>query len=148
MPTFETSTVIQCRVETAFEFLARPANVVKVTRPEVQLTLVEFPEYLEKGSRLKFQLAGYGPVQHFEHEITQFEPNRRFVEEQVTGPLQSFVHEHVVEPSGTEQVAFIDRIDFEAPGGLLGFIVTDDRIRESLQANFEFRHQALKSLLE
>ncbi|MCS5724092.1 SRPBCC family protein [Herbiconiux sp. CPCC 203407] len=51
--------------------------------------------------------------------ITEFEPPRRFVDEQTRGPFASFRHEHVFEPADSGSV-MIDRIRFAAPLGPLG----------------------------
>jgi ligand-binding SRPBCC domain-containing protein len=45
-------------------------------------------------------------------------------------------------------VEIIDKIEFEPPGGILGFMITADKIHESLEAGFYHRHQQLKKLLE
>jgi ligand-binding SRPBCC domain-containing protein len=54
--------------------------------------------------------------------ITEFEPPMRFVDEQVSGPFESFRHEHRFEatPGGTRMV---DDWDHAAPLGPIGKLV-------------------------
>ena len=58
------------------------------------------------------------------------------------GPLKSFRHEHLFEttPNGT---LVSDRVEFQPPGGMLGFLVTEDRIRQGLQHGLKFRYEEL-----
>ncbi|UOQ56217.1 SRPBCC family protein [Leucobacter allii] len=53
--------------------------------------------------------------------ITAYDPPRRFVDEQLSGPFRRWWHEHefVEDGAGTRM---IDRIEFEAPFGPLGRI--------------------------
>jgi ligand-binding SRPBCC domain-containing protein len=66
----------------------------------------------------------------------------------VKGVLPRYVHEHILSAEADGQVLVVDRIEFEPPGGLLGFMLTADRLRSSLQSGLVHRHNALKRLLE
>ena len=96
---------------------------------------------------VEFEVAGFGPVQKLVHEITTFDGPRHFTETQRKGPLGSLVHEHLVEEDG-DSIVVVDRIAFEPPGGLAGFIVTESLIQKSLIEGFEHRHRELKRILE
>ena len=147
MPRFESNVTIERSAEAVFAFLIRPENLAKISPPESQLTFVEAPEQITLGTRLAFELGGFGPLQKVVHEISVFEPPNRFVERLVSGPLPVFVHEHVVEAQGEGSVV-IDRIDFEPPGGFIGLLVNEAKILESLKAAFAHRHRSLKEHLE
>jgi hypothetical protein len=52
----------------------------------------------------------------------------------------------LIEPhENPELVTLINRIEFEPPGGLLGFLVTEDKILETLDDGFDFRRTALQA---
>lgn len=147
MPQFQAQVALTCTPEQVFEFLIRPANALMISPPETALNYVDVPEVLELGSRLEFDLGGFGPPQRITHEVTVFESPRLFTESQVTGPLEKWVHQHIVEVH--EQGAQLtDLIEFEPPGGMIGFLVTADRIHESLQTGFAHRHEEMKKMLE
>lgn len=148
MPMFEARVSLPCSPEDAFDFLIRTENMTKISPPEMGLNFVEAPEIVEAGSRLEFKIQGYGQVQHIVHEIVTWERPRIYTEKQVEGPLKHWVHEHLFETDDQQQVTVIDRIEFEPPSGLLGFLITADRIQESLEDGFYHRHQQLKKLLE
>jgi ligand-binding SRPBCC domain-containing protein len=82
------------------------------------------------------------------HEIVEFEPLHRFVEQQVHGPLKFYRHEHVVRAHDGRGIQLIDRIEFQPPGGLAGMLLTESRILKGLQHAFEHRRRELKKHLE
>lgn len=148
MPRFEANLLLNAAQDDVFEFLIRPVNLPAVMPAEANMKLIDVPEVLTLGSRIEFELGGFGVIQRFVHEVTEFDPPHRFTDRQVQGPLKHFVHEHVVQAATDGQVEMIDRIEFEPPGGLAGFVVTKDRILKSLQSSFDHRHRELKRLLE
>jgi ligand-binding SRPBCC domain-containing protein len=147
MALFETSVAIACPPEKAWDFLVRPANLKLITPPEVGLHLVEAPEVLELGSKLLFKVQGWGQVQQFLHEITAFEANRQLSEKMVKGLFGLWVHDHDFSINASGETVITDRIEFEPPPGLLGFLVSKKKILEYLEDGFDHRQEQLKKLL-
>jgi ligand-binding SRPBCC domain-containing protein len=147
MAIFEATIAISCLRQAAFDFLIRPTNALLTSPPDLTVQLLDAPDVLQLGSQVEFEVAGFGPVQRMLHEITAFDGPSHFTETQLKGPLKSFVHEHLVEQDG-DGVIVIDRIAFEPPGGLAGFIVTEALIQKTLAGGFEHRHLTLKRILE
>jgi ligand-binding SRPBCC domain-containing protein len=147
MPVFETETLLACPPAAVFDFLARPANLVLVSPPELHLKLVDAPERLALGARITVQGSKFGIPQKITNEITAFEEGVSFTDTQVQGPFARFVHTHRVEavPGGTRM---LDRIEYEAPGGLVGLLLTNDGIRKDLEALAAYRTRRFKELLE
>jgi ligand-binding SRPBCC domain-containing protein len=148
MPLVEASVSIRCPVERAFDFLTLSENFAKIVPPDLQLRVVQSPGRLALGSRFEVQIMGFGMPQNVIYEITEFVHPHRFEETQVKGPLGRYVHAHAfaTQEDGTIQVS--DRIDFEPPGGMLGFLLTADRLKSSLEQGLTHRHRELKRLLE
>lgn len=142
MASYHTETIVAAPPEDVFDFLIRPENVIRVTAPSSGLKPVKAPEILEQGSRIELELNGFGPPQRFLYEVTEFDRPRRFTETLVKGPLSAFRHEHVFEatPEGTR---VLDLVEFKPPGGMLGFLVTEDRIRQGLVSGLRFRYEEL-----
>jgi ligand-binding SRPBCC domain-containing protein len=142
MAHFQTEITLAAPPEEIFDFLIRPENVIRVTAPNAGIKPISSPEILEQGSRIELELTGYGPPQRFTYEVTEFLRPGKFTETLVKGPLKSFRHEHLFEtgPSGT---LVVDRVEFQPPGGMLGFLVTEDRIRKGLEHGLRFRHEEL-----
>ncbi len=142
MASFRTEVLLAAPAEEIFDFLIRPENVIRVTAPNAGLKPVAAPDVLEQGSRIELELSGFGPPQRFLYEVTEFLRPNRFTETLVKGPLKSFRHEHAFEatPGGT---LVSDAVEFQPPGGMLGFLVTEDRIRKALEVGLRFRHAEL-----
>lgn len=79
--------------------------------------------------------------------VTELEPPRRFVDEQVRGPFRMFHHEHLYsEEAG--QTEMIDRIRFDAPLGIIGRIVERALLGRYLHTLIEQRGRFLKAEAE
>lgn len=128
--------------EEIFDFLSRPENAAKITAPEAGLRTVVAPEVLEHGSRIELELTGFGPPQRFVYEVIEFIRPGRFTEHLVKGPLSAYRHEHIFEETENGTLV-IDAVEFSPPGGMLGFLVNEDRIRSGLEKGMRFRNQEL-----
>ncbi len=147
MAVFESRTPLPCSAERAFSFLTRPANMKAIAPPDLDMVFVTAPEVIELGSKLVFKVRGFGIVQEFEHEIVEFEPQLSFREKMLRGPLPKWTHDYILEPADNDLVILINRIEFEPPGGLLGMIVTEQRVRDQLQDGHVHRSAALQKHL-
>jgi ligand-binding SRPBCC domain-containing protein len=148
MALLEGTVSILCPVERVFDFLTTTDNFTKIVPPDLQLRMVQAPGRLALGSRFEVQILGFGMPQNVIYEITEFVEPLRFQESQVKGPLGRYVHDHAFAPQEDGTVRVTDRIEFAPPGGLLGFLLTEDRLKTSLQQGMEHRHRELKRLLE
>jgi len=146
MPRFESVQVLPRPVEEVFDFFTRPANLPRVSPPELHLEIVEAPERLALGSRLVLKGRRWGVPQRVVSEVTAFEPNAAFTDEQREGPFGKWVHTHRFEPAeGGTKVT--DVIDYEPPRGLLGLVANAAFIERDLQGLFAYRRARLEELL-
>jgi ligand-binding SRPBCC domain-containing protein len=148
MAVFETSVTIAATQAAVFDFLVRPANLQQIMPAEAGLKLGNMPDRLSLGSQLEFQMTGYGPTQHMLYEIVEFDEPHRFLERQIKGPLKKYEHLHLIEPGDNGSVLVVDKLEFEPPGGLLRFVVTEDRVMTSLSKALEYRQRKMKRILE
>lgn len=147
MAVFESRTDLPCTIERAFDFITRPSNMQAIAPPEMDMVFVTAPEVIALGSKLVFKVRGFGIVQEFEHEIVEFQHQKSFREKMLRGPLPKWTHDYILEPAANDLVVLINRIEFEPPGGLLGMIVTEQRVREQLQEGHAHRSAALQKHL-
>lgn len=147
MAVFETSVTLPCTQQEAFEFLLRPANIVQISPPDLGLFFLDAPEVVQKGSRLKFRIQGFGQIRESEHEIVELEHHSQITENQIKGLLPRWVHEHLFSTNSDGETIVTDRIDFDPPGGVLGLLVTRSRILDQLEEGFDHRHAQLLKLL-
>jgi ligand-binding SRPBCC domain-containing protein len=147
MENFEARLLLPCDVEVAFDFLSRPENIKLISPPDMGLFFLDAPEQLSLGARMYFKMLAFGVAREAVHEVTQFEGQVSFVEQQVSGPLGHWVHEHRFESAEEGSVTLIDRIEFEPPGGIVGLMINAERILDNLEEGFGYRHDQLEKLL-
>ena len=126
MPVFESRAELKTSAQELFDFLIHPEN-------------------LQPGSQLDCRVQAYGLVQEMTYEIVEFESPVRFREKMVKGPLQLWLHDYLIEPSSKPgYVTLVNRIEFEPPAGLMGFLVTADKISDALEDGFDYRRDVLE----
>ncbi len=145
MALFEAQILLACTAEEAFDFLIQTANIELLSDPRLDMEIIAAPDTLEMGSRIEFTVNGFGIPQNVIHRISSVDRPNQFIEEQETGPLQLWRHEHLFSANESGQVTVIDRIEFEPPGGVAGFLINEERIRASLDGGFQHRHEHLAS---
>ncbi len=146
MPVFLHEQRLPCLAESLFEFLIRPANVLRLSQPESRLQFLEAPEVISPGDELEFEVRAYGQPQSIVHEIVEVERPRRILERMLHGPLEDLEHEHLFEPQG-DGVLLIDRITFVPPKGLIGLLLTEARLQASFEQSFAYRRRRLEELV-
>jgi ligand-binding SRPBCC domain-containing protein len=147
MPHFETRITIPKSREEVFDFLIRTSNLMEMIPPDSGMRMISAPEIIERGSRIELHMSAFGQSLNIVHEVTELVPPARITEVQIKGLFKSFIHEHVVEEESNGQVVAIDRIEFEPPGGLLGFLVTKQRIIDQFESLFAHRHRQMRKNL-
>jgi ligand-binding SRPBCC domain-containing protein len=147
MAVFEHETEFACSVEGLFDFLCRPANISRLSDPNVGIRFLSAPEVVYAGSSLEFEIVSFGQKIQATHQIVQFERPRLVIEQQVSGPMKAWkhVHEYVETENGSLKR---DRVEFQLPGGLLGFLLNDQKIIDHLEDGFFYRQQQVNKLIE
>jgi ligand-binding SRPBCC domain-containing protein len=137
---------LDCPVEALFDFFSRPANVTRVTDPALGITFSSAPEVIQQGSMLEFQLITYGQVVKAAHKITQLERPYLVVEQQITGPMRAWIHRHEYEATDNGCIKR-DLVEYQLPGGLIGLLLSESKVRDHLEDGFYYREQRLKELI-
>jgi len=143
MAVFESRTELAVSPEQLFDFISRPANLQAIAPPEMQMAFVNPPEVIVLGSQLTCKVVAYGQVQQLTYEIVEFDAPNRFREKGIGGPLPKWIHDYIVESNSGQGAILLNRIEFEPPGGLLGFLVTEGKILDHLEEGFHHRREAL-----
>ncbi len=148
MAVIQTEVSLGCSPERLFEFLSQPKNWKQLADPKVGLELVEAPERLTQGARLKLRVQAFGMSQEVEHEVTEFDPPRAFTQQQVRGPFRKWIHYHRLEADGNGGVRLTERVEVEPPSGLLGMVLNENLVREMVQSGLEYRRRRIQELLD
>jgi ligand-binding SRPBCC domain-containing protein len=141
VPLLEASVRLASPPEVVFPFFADAFNLEELTPPWLHFEVVTpQPIAMAKGTRIDYRLRVRGLPLRWTSAITEWDPGRSFVDEQVRGPYRLWRHRHVFRPDGGGTLAE-DRVEYEVLGGAL---VDRLLVRPDLERIFRFRREALE----
>jgi len=137
---FQYSSLIEATVEVVWDFHERPDILKLLTPPWQPVRVIRREGGLGVGAVSEFCLF-LGPIPiPWVARHTDCTPYRNFTDEQVKGPMRSWVHRHQFTPqSGGTQLT--DAIAYELPGGWLAEVLLGWWVKSRLQEMFRYRHQ-------
>lgn len=141
--------VIKTDIETAWDFMRSPANLNKITPPDMTFTILsDLPDVMFEGQiiryRIKIPLIG---EQDWVSELKHIKDRHSFVDDQRIGPYKLWYHYHQIKEC-TGGVEFIDRITYSIPYGLFGNIAHSIYVKNQLNKIFDYREKTTPKLLE
>lgn len=127
-------------VEDVFAWHERPGALERLTPPWADVDIEHREGGIRDGARVVLKVR-HGPASfRWELRHKDFEENRQFRDEQVSGPLGSWVHTHRFRPLDGGGCGLQDVIELEAP---LGLPVGPPFVRRQLDRLFAFRYRRL-----
>jgi ligand-binding SRPBCC domain-containing protein len=122
-----------------FPFFADALNLERITPPWLGFRVVT-PEPIEMrhGTPIDYRLRLHGVPLSWHTEIVQWDPPRRFVDVQLSGPYRLWHHTHSFETAGAGTL-MRDVVRYALPLGPLGEIAHRVLVRRDLEAIFDFR---------
>lgn len=141
-----TSAVLNCTAQTLRDFLGTTANIPEVSDPELELVVLDAPDQVTPGAVIEFRISAYGFKQKIKHKYISV-TDSEIVAEQLDGPTKAWVHRQSIVSTGESTCELTDHIEFEPPGGMLGYVMTAAKIIESIKEGMEFRYVTLQEKL-
>jgi ligand-binding SRPBCC domain-containing protein len=145
---FETTQEIPLSISEAWDFLSSPANLKKITPPEMGFEITS--DY--KGEKMYAgQIISYivkplaGIPMRWVTEITHVAEPRYFVDEQRFGPYAMWHHKHFIEKS-ENGVIMRDVVHYAIPMGIIGQLLNTLVIRKKIKAIFDYRFKKLEAM--
>ena len=115
----EFETKLYAPLEEVFEFFSNAQNLNKVTPTVVKFSmLTPMPIDMHVGALIDYRIKLSGIPFFWRTQISVWEPNIRFVDEQIKGPYVFWRHEHTFEDKG-EYVLMKDKLHYLSPGWFL-----------------------------
>ena len=133
-------------IEEIFPFFAEAKNLEKITPPHLRFHIVGMnTETINKGTLIDYKLQLYGVPFKWKTKISEFEPNKMFIDEQLKGPYSKWVHLHTFEQinGGT---LLKDLVHYRIPMGALGKILLGRFIRKDIEKIFNYRKSVIAEL--
>lgn len=142
----ERTQLVPVGVEEAFAFFADARNLAEITPPWLRFEILEAPERLEEGSRMRYRLALFGvPILWHTEIVAAWKPPRTFTDVQLSGPYPLWEHTHRFTPvSGGTEV--YDHVRYRVPGGPFAPLVQRLFVGRWLDEIFDYRAERLAEI--
>ncbi|MEA5583283.1 SRPBCC family protein [Nodularia harveyana UHCC-0300] len=140
---FQHSSVINAPLEVVWKFHERPDILQLLNPPWQPVQVVRREGGLAVGATTEFRLfLGPLPLTWLARH-TEYEQNRLFIDEQISGPFESWVHRHEF-TAERGKTKLTDDISFSMPGGVSVELISGWLIKAQLEAMFRYRHHVTK----
>lgn len=128
-----------------FAFFADAYQLERITPPWLNFRIVRMSSpAIGAGTLIDYQLRLHGVPLRWRTRIRVWEPEERFVDEQLSGPYRWWRHEHTfVEREGFTDMT--DTVDYGVPWSFLAHPLL---VRRDLRRIFAFRHREMLRLFE
>jgi len=133
--------------EEAFEFFGDARNLEAVTPDWLHFRVVSVePPQLEENALIVYRLRVRGIPVNWTTKIIEWEPGRRFVDEQIRGPYKLWEHTHWFEADGQGGTWMTDRVRYAMPFGPLGRLAHRLFVRRDIRRIFDYRRERIAEL--
>jgi len=127
--------------EELFPFFADAANLDAITPPWLHFHIVTpSPVVMREGTLIDYRLRVRGVPLRWRTRINVWQPPHRFVDEQLRGPYQQWIHEHTFEPRDGGTMAR-DRVSYAVP---FDWLVHRWFVRPDIEKIFRHRSNVLR----
>jgi ligand-binding SRPBCC domain-containing protein len=134
-------------IDRVFDFFSDAGNLEAITPPELRFViLTPLPIAMAVGARIDYQLSLYAVPFTWKTRISAWEPGRRFVDEQESGPFRVWIHEHRFEALSPTSTRIRDEVRYRLPFAPLGEIA-HPLVRRKLERIFSYREERVRALL-
>jgi uncharacterized protein len=129
--------------EEVFDWHERPGALERLTPPWGDVEVLSRSGGIEDGGTVSLRVRRPPTSFRWDLRHRDYVYGKQFRDEQIHGPLRSWVHSHVFETSGAGGTVARDEIDLEPPLGAAGAAFGPAFIRRELDRLFRFRYRRL-----
>lgn len=148
MPTIHLETFINAPVERCFDLsLNVDAHHQSVSRTHERPVAGVTTGMMKLGDTVTWEAVHFGVRQHLTSKITSYERPHCFTDEMLKGTFHSMKHVHTFVPQSIGTL-MIDDFSFQAPLGVLGWIVEKLVLTRYMEKLLLTRNQFLKQVAE
>jgi ligand-binding SRPBCC domain-containing protein len=144
---FTKEQVIQTDLESAWDFIRSPANLNKITPPDMTFTIIsDVPDQMYEGLIIQYKIGiPFIGDQNWVSEIKHIQDRHSFVDDQRIGPYKLWFHYHEI-TEVENGVRFFDRVTYSIPFGIFGELAHCLYVKPQLKKIFDFREKTTPKL--
>jgi uncharacterized protein (TIGR01777 family) len=129
-----------------FDFFSQEVNLEKLTPPFLNFNVVKkSTSQMQAGTLIDYKLGLHGVSIGWRTLIKEWQPQTRFVDEQLKGPYSKWHHTHTFSELGAGTL-MSDRVVYRVPLGPLGAFFAGWKINQDVKKIFSFRMTKIKEL--
>lgn len=148
MHTLTKETIINRPLKDVFNFFSKAENLNEITPPDMQFQiLTPLPINIQKGTLIDYKIKVNGIPFKWKTLISTWEPPYRFVDEQLKGPYNTWIHEHTFEERDGKTY-MKDVVKFKSPGWILEPLINALFIEKKVKGIFEYREKRLNDFFK
>lgn len=143
MPVFRHSSSLKHPLREVFAWHEKPGALRRLTPPWEDLRVAHASGGIRDGAKVELVMKK-GPIDltwHIEHR--DFIQDRQFVDVQVKGPFERWVHTHRFSSDEGGGTLMEDEVEWEPPMGMAGEFFAGPMVQRDLERGFAFRHRRL-----
>jgi len=145
MPTYKQSTELPFPTQTVFAWHMRPGALERLTPPFEDVRVVDRTGTIQDNGTVTLAVKKAGMRVRWKLRHAEFEQDRLFAEEQVSGPFGRWKHWHRFEPAGSAGCRVSDEVQWEPPLGAIGQMMAGGAAERELERLFAFRRARLSN---
>lgn len=146
MHELKTSVMISLPIDAVFSFFGDACNLERITPPELSFHIITpKPVEMREGTLIDYRLRLFGFPVLWKTRISLWEPPFRFVDEQLSGPYRTWIHQHLFTRAG-EFTLMQDVVHYQLPFQPLGELAHTP-VRLELDRIFRFRRASILRIL-
>jgi hypothetical protein len=131
------------KVEKVFPFFADAKNLENLTPASLSFKIIgDTPKTVSQGAEISYRLKVHGVPVRWKTLIKEWNPPKKFVDVQITGPYTLWHHTHEFSPL-SEGTLMRDRVRYRLPLGAVGGLLAGAFVKKDLRKIFEFRRRYL-----
>lgn len=139
---------IPVTIEEAWSFFSDPQNLLTITPPFLQLKIKNLvpAKLIFKGQEITYTVKPLFSIPlSWKTVITEVEPGKMFVDNQIKGPYKIWHHRHIFKEID-EGVEMTDIVQYQLPFGWLGTLAHSITVKKKLQDIFTYRTLKINEL--